>query len=362
MPLSVPLNVSRDAKPWQQVRRREEAWKSGFQLWQERKLREAGARVLKDPSQRAAKRFESHGNSGENEKSGQKIRSKAACDLDGAQLLSDGEQDEDLQLPCNIETPPCNDPELNWKFHWLQSLEAKRLGASAPDLRIATTSDSVISHSKKSGRGACSSELQRSRRSPGSIQELRMELAIERQRLQDMEEEAERIRRHNTDRKAQEEADRLWAALRIADIRQHKINVTLINANPHNVFFINPTIIDRFSCGRRVESTIQDLASGCTSVSDIPTIRVVRRQGKLLTLDHRRLHAFRMALPAEAQVPMKLIQSELLVDQYVPAHCPCYTTVHIVRTRCEDRAVFCSRKRLQKACNYCRQRRASLKQ
>lgn len=104
------------------------------------------------------------------------------------------------------------------------------------------------------------------------------------------------------------------------DIR-HRIQTEHILANPHDVSFANTYILDSFSCGRTVESTIDDLISGRTSVGDIPKIRVVWRQGKLVTLDHRRLYAFRAALPLDAQVPMKLVLSDVLADQFLPPVC-----------------------------------------
>jgi len=59
-----------------------------------------------------------------------------------------------------------------------------------------------------------------------------------------------------------------------------------------------------------VASTIEALRNGTASVDDIPIIRVVRREGKLLTLDHRRLYSFQKALPADAQVPMRLLVAD----------------------------------------------------
>merc|ERR1712150_424031 len=98
---------------------------------------------------------------------------------------------------------------------------------------------------------------------------------------------------------------------------KHPVKFDIIAANPHDVLFANDTIMDHFSCGRSVHATISGLAEGRLSVEDIPLIRVVRRGGRLVTLDHRRLYAFKKALPADAQVPMKLILTESFVEKYL---------------------------------------------
>jgi len=99
---------------------------------------------------------------------------------------------------------------------------------------------------------------------------------------------------------------------------QHALEFETIWANPHKVLFTNSIISTHFSCGRTVQSTIDALASGSIAPKDIPTIRIVRRNGKLLTLDHRRLYAFQKALPAHAEVPMKLLLCDYALTQGVP--------------------------------------------
>lgn len=88
-----------------------------------------------------------------------------------------------------------------------------------------------------------------------------------------------------------------------------------INESPSKVLFTKPCINDRFSCGRTLDSTVAGLKSGSIAIEDIPMITVVERHGRLLTLDHRRLYAFRAALPSDAKVPMRLLQSEWAVDR-----------------------------------------------
>merc|ERR1712190_23252 len=96
--------------------------------------------------------------------------------------------------------------------------------------------------------------------------------------------------------------------------------------------FTSPTIIERFSCGRTVEATIEELKTGQTKVEDIPLIRVVRRKDKLLALDHRRLFAFRNALPRSAAVPMRLLLSDVLIEQHLSPNSKSWNSVGIQRT------------------------------
>lgn len=117
-----------------------------------------------------------------------------------------------------------------------------------------------------------------------------------------------------------------------------KVQFEHIMAYPRNVLFTRPCINDRFSCGKPVESTVEELMSGAVSVEDIPTITVVMRHGRLLTLDHRRLYAFRAALPVDVQVPMKLLLSEWLATRYVPPDCKYYHAVQV-----EHETPSCSR-------------------
>jgi len=112
---------------------------------------------------------------------------------------------------------------------------------------------------------------------------------------------------------------------------KHKKQFEEVMANPHEVLYTNPVISDHFTCGRSVESTVQDLASGQISVEDIPRIEVVRRDGKLLTLCHRRLYAFKRALPRDALVPVRILLSECenLLIQSLPNVSSCRSTVRV---------------------------------
>lgn len=65
--------------------------------------------------------------------------------------------------------------------------------------------------------------------------------------------------------------------------------------NPAFVRFTQNTISSSFPSGGNVEELAEALQSGTVSPDDIPPIRLVEREGKLYSLDNRRLEAFRRA-------------------------------------------------------------------
>lgn len=65
--------------------------------------------------------------------------------------------------------------------------------------------------------------------------------------------------------------------------------------DPFQVSFTQDSISANFKDGRSVELLIQDLRTGAVAASDIPPIRLVEMNGKLYTLDNRRLYAFQEA-------------------------------------------------------------------
>ncbi len=62
-----------------------------------------------------------------------------------------------------------------------------------------------------------------------------------------------------------------------------------------DIRFTQSTASPNFSKGGTVNDTIQGLRTGKVTPQDIPTIRVVEHNGKLYTLDNRRLVAFQNA-------------------------------------------------------------------
>ena len=58
----------------------------------------------------------------------------------------------------------------------------------------------------------------------------------------------------------------------------------------------------KFKDGRKLGDLIDDLKAGRVTADDVPPIRVFERDGKIFTLDNRRLKAFQ-----EAGVPIKTV-------------------------------------------------------
>jgi uncharacterized protein YaiL (DUF2058 family) len=65
--------------------------------------------------------------------------------------------------------------------------------------------------------------------------------------------------------------------------------------NPKEIMFSQPTISQNFSDGHTINQTVEALRSGKLKPTDLPPIRVVEQNGKLITLDNRRLATFTAA-------------------------------------------------------------------
>ena len=65
--------------------------------------------------------------------------------------------------------------------------------------------------------------------------------------------------------------------------------------NPKSIKFSQNNIKDDFSDGKSFESLINGLKDGSISQKDIPAIRIVEKDGKIFSLDNRRLNAFQEA-------------------------------------------------------------------
>jgi RHS repeat-associated protein len=77
--------------------------------------------------------------------------------------------------------------------------------------------------------------------------------------------------------------------------------------NPATVRFSQDSISATFKDGSKVNELAQALRSGATKADQIPAIRLVERDGKLYSLDNRRLEAFRRA---ERDVPYTMAKPE----------------------------------------------------
>lgn len=105
---------------------------------------------------------------------------------------------------------------------------------------------------------------------------------------------------------------------------------------PKQILFSRPCISERFSCGKLVQETIDDLRSGAISPEGIPRISVVRQAGRLLTLDHRRLFAFQQGLPDDAEIEVGIVDGDFYPDRAggcVPEKCSSYQAVQVERLR-----------------------------
>ena len=67
------------------------------------------------------------------------------------------------------------------------------------------------------------------------------------------------------------------------------------SVNPSSIKFSQPTVSQNFSSNGTINNTIAGLKNGSIKPGNIPAIRVVERNGELITLDNRRLLAFQAA-------------------------------------------------------------------
>ena len=77
--------------------------------------------------------------------------------------------------------------------------------------------------------------------------------------------------------------------------------------DPATVRFSQSSISRNFSAGGSVDDLATSLRSRATKPGDVPSIRLVERDGQLFTLDNRRLEAFRRA---EVPIPYRMATPE----------------------------------------------------
>ncbi len=82
-----------------------------------------------------------------------------------------------------------------------------------------------------------------------------------------------------------------------------KVDITL--REPHKILFIQDSIKSSFKNGTSIDDMINGLKSGKLTANDIPAIRIFERNGKMYTLDHRRLKAFQ---DANVKIRTKVVQ------------------------------------------------------
>ena len=67
-----------------------------------------------------------------------------------------------------------------------------------------------------------------------------------------------------------------------------------IELRPSKIRFMHYSINPRFRNGRGLEDTIRRIQQGLMSVYELPTIRVVRKDGFYYAFDNRRLYVYRV--------------------------------------------------------------------
>ena len=83
--------------------------------------------------------------------------------------------------------------------------------------------------------------------------------------------------------------------------------VLVHNTCPNAIRFTQASITDTFKDGRSVQKMIDGLVDGSIDPASVPAIRVFKQDGKLYSLDNRRLHAFQEAAKKnpDLQIPTR---------------------------------------------------------
>ena len=82
--------------------------------------------------------------------------------------------------------------------------------------------------------------------------------------------------------------------------------------SPQSIRFSQNSVQATFKDGRSIEEVAAGLRSGRINPNEVPPIRLVERDGKLFTLDNRRLEAFRRAqveVPARMATPREIAEA-----------------------------------------------------
>ena len=82
--------------------------------------------------------------------------------------------------------------------------------------------------------------------------------------------------------------------------------------NPQSIRFSQASIKATFRDGTSIDDLAEELQSGHIRPHDVPAIRVLTRDGKLFTLDNRRLEAFRRA---GIDVPVRMATRQEIAEE-----------------------------------------------
>jgi hypothetical protein len=101
-------------------------------------------------------------------------------------------------------------------------------------------------------------------------------------------------------------------------------------ANPKDILFSQPTVSQNFSDGNTINQTVEALRSGKLKPTDLPVIRVVEKDGKLITLDNRRLAAFEAAGIKEIPVQRVSLSDPKIAEEFANKFNPVNGGRHVV--------------------------------
>jgi hypothetical protein len=90
----------------------------------------------------------------------------------------------------------------------------------------------------------------------------------------------------------------------------------LYNLNPKEIRFSQPNVSPHFNNGTRVDDLTEQLKLGFVSPSDIPPIQVVQQDGKLFSLDNRRLLAFNAVGVDDVPAQVVSLDDPLVSDRF----------------------------------------------
>ncbi len=79
--------------------------------------------------------------------------------------------------------------------------------------------------------------------------------------------------------------------------------------NPNSIRFSQDSVRGTFSDGRSIHELTEGLSTGRIKPRDVPAVRLVERQGRLISIDNRRLQAFRDAgvdIPTRMATPSEI--------------------------------------------------------
>lgn len=112
--------------------------------------------------------------------------------------------------------------------------------------------------------------------------------------------------------------------------------------DPSKVHFTFSRIRPQFSCGRTIQSTIDEIVAGKIAPKDLPSIQVLQdKDGNLFSMNNRRLFVFkqlqRLGLLESIQVRLRSVpQTKRMAQKYTPESCALEATLMPTRAVKED--------------------------